>query len=88
VGRHEQADKEVGGVRAALVAILDTLFTGAAWGGFALLGVAVITWLLDWGHLLGPIGDGKPSRSARWAAIVGAALLVTGLIGVLLNVGG
>jgi hypothetical protein len=70
------------------VAFLDSVFTGAAWGGFALLGVAAIMRLLDWGHLLGSIGNGEPSRSARWAAIVGAALLVTGLIGVLLNVRG
>jgi hypothetical protein len=75
-------------VRAILVAFLDSVFIGAAWAGFALLGVAAITRLLDWGHLLGPIGDGEPSRSARWAAVVGLLLLVAGLIGVLLNVRG
>ena len=79
---------EVGGVRAVVVAFLDSVFIGAAWAGFALLGLAAIMRLLDWGHLLGPIGNGEPSRSARWAALVGVGLLVAGLIGVLLNVRG
>jgi hypothetical protein len=73
-------------VRAILAALLDSVFIGAAWAGFALLGVAVIMWLLDWGHLLGPIGNGEPSRAARWVAFVGVGLLVVGLAGVLLYV--
>lgn len=72
-------------MRAVLVAFLDIVFIGAAWGGYALLGVAAITRLLDWGHLLGPVGNGEPPRSARLIAVVGAALLVAGLIGVLLT---
>ena len=75
-------------MRAVLVAFLDNVFVGAAWGGFALLGVALFMRLLDWGHLLGPIGNGEPSRSARIVALVGAGLLVVGVIGVLLGVRG
>ena len=80
--------KEVGGVRVIVVAFLDSVFIGAAGAGFALLGLATIMRLLDWGHLLGSMGDGEPSRSARWAALVGVGLLVVGLIGVLLNLRG
>jgi hypothetical protein len=45
-------------------------------------------WLLDWGHLLGPVGNGEPSRSARTVALVGAGLLVVGLIGVVVGLRG
>ena len=75
-------------MRAVLVAFLDGVFLGAAWVGFALLGLAVVMRLLDWGHLLGPIGNGEPSRSPRWIALAGAVLLVAGLIGALLNARG
>jgi hypothetical protein len=80
--------EEVGGVRVELVAFLDIVLVGAVGGGFALIGLAIVMWLLDWGHLLGSIGDGGPPRSARRVALVGAALLVAGLIGVLLTVRG
>jgi hypothetical protein len=72
-------------VRGALVAFLDNVFIGAAWAGFALLGLAAIMWLLDWGHLLGPVGRGTATGAARKTALVGVALLVVGLIGVLLG---
>lgn len=75
-------------MRAILVAFLDNVFIGAAWGGFALLGVALFMRLLDWGHLLGQIGNGEPSRSARAVALIGAGLLVVGLIGVLVGLRG
>jgi hypothetical protein len=75
-------------VRAVLAAFLDSVFIGAAWAGFALLGLAAVMWLLDWGHLLGPIGNGEPSRATRWVAILGACLLVGGLVGVLVYVRG
>ncbi len=75
-------------MRAILVAFLDNVFIGAAWSGFALLGVALFMWLLDWGHLLGPVGNGEPSRSARTVALVGAGLLVVGLIGVVVGLRG
>jgi hypothetical protein len=75
-------------VRGVLVAFLDNVFIGAAWAGFALLGLAAIMWLLDWGHLLGPVGNGDAPRAARATALVGVALLVIGLTGVLLGVRG
>lgn len=75
-------------MRAILVAYLDGVLIGAAWAGFALLGLAAVVWLLDWGHLLGPIGNGEPSRAPRVIALVGVALLVGGLAGLLLDVGG
>jgi hypothetical protein len=81
--------REVSSVRAIFVAFLDGVFVAAAWAGFALVGLAAIMRLLDWGHLLGPPGADEASRRAAWlTALVGGTLLVAGLIGVLLNVRG
>jgi hypothetical protein len=60
------------------VAFLEVVFIGAFWVGFALLGLALVSWLLDGGHLLRPA---QRSRRSTWvvrlAVGAGALLLIT-----------
>jgi hypothetical protein len=71
------------------VAVLEAVFIGAFWVGFALLGLALVTWLLDWGHLLSHTARPRRSRwIVRLAVVSGVLLVIAGVVGALLRVGG
>jgi hypothetical protein len=76
-------------VRGFLVAFLEIVVVGAFWAGFALLGLAVVAWLLDWGHLVASAPRARgPRRAVRLVALAGVVLAVVGAVGVALGVGG
>lgn len=63
-----------------------TLFPVVGWTGFVLIGLAILTALLDWGELSG-LDEEAPKRrpTARFLAVCGAVLLVVGVLGSILG---